>query len=171
MNTPKNQKGFTIIELLVVIAVIGILAAIAVVSYSGVRDRAKTEKLAASALAVKKAAEAYYERNNVYPSTAEHFQASYVTFPSDTELLRTGWSFTPGGALPMLDIKARDNGIMYKYVRTTLPGLGGEQATGACIYHWNFTTDSRSELLYMGNADSSNCNYASHLGAALPQDP
>jgi prepilin-type N-terminal cleavage/methylation domain-containing protein len=36
----KNHSGFTIIELLVVIAVIGILAAITLVSYSGVSSRA-----------------------------------------------------------------------------------------------------------------------------------
>lgn len=37
----KKQTGFTIVELLIVIVVIGILAAIVVVVYNGVRDNAK----------------------------------------------------------------------------------------------------------------------------------
>jgi len=37
-----KQQGFTIVELLIVIVVIGILAAITIVSFNGVQDRAKT---------------------------------------------------------------------------------------------------------------------------------
>ena len=37
----KNNKGFTLIELLVVVAIIGILAAVGVVAYSGYTTNAK----------------------------------------------------------------------------------------------------------------------------------
>jgi len=39
-KTNRNQKGFTIVELLVVIVVIAILAAITIVSYNGISERA-----------------------------------------------------------------------------------------------------------------------------------
>ena len=37
----KQQSGFTIVELLIVIVVIAILAAISIVAYNGIQDRAK----------------------------------------------------------------------------------------------------------------------------------
>ena len=45
MNKNTNTQAFTIVELLVVIVVIGILAAITIVSYSGVTKRAKIASL------------------------------------------------------------------------------------------------------------------------------
>ncbi|UXM91018.1 type II secretion system protein [Paenarthrobacter sp. JL.01a] len=38
---PKQANGFTIVELLIVIVVIAILAAITIVAYNGIQDRAK----------------------------------------------------------------------------------------------------------------------------------
>jgi prepilin-type N-terminal cleavage/methylation domain-containing protein len=43
-NIKKNQKGFTIVELLIVIVVIGILAAITIVAFNGIQNRAKDTK-------------------------------------------------------------------------------------------------------------------------------
>lgn len=41
MQTTTRQPGFTIVELLIVIVVIGILAAITIVAYNGVQNRAR----------------------------------------------------------------------------------------------------------------------------------
>lgn len=41
----KNTSGFTIVELLIVIVVIGILAAITIVAYNGIQDRARNTKI------------------------------------------------------------------------------------------------------------------------------
>lgn len=41
----KKQTGFTIVELLIVIVVIGILAAITIVAYSGIQDRAQRSRI------------------------------------------------------------------------------------------------------------------------------
>lgn len=41
----QKQHGFTIVELLIVIVVIGILAAIVIVAYNGVQDRARQTKI------------------------------------------------------------------------------------------------------------------------------
>lgn len=40
----KKQKGFSLVELLVVLAIVGLLATLAVISLSGVRERARDTK-------------------------------------------------------------------------------------------------------------------------------
>lgn len=49
------KKGFTIVELLIVIVVIGILAAITVVAYTGVQERSKTAKVSTELAQLEKA--------------------------------------------------------------------------------------------------------------------
>ena len=44
MSFFERQKGFTIVELLVVIVVIAILAAIAIVSYNGATEQARSSQ-------------------------------------------------------------------------------------------------------------------------------
>jgi prepilin-type N-terminal cleavage/methylation domain-containing protein len=44
---PASQPGFTIVELLIVIVIIGILAAITIVAYNGIQQRAKTSAVMA----------------------------------------------------------------------------------------------------------------------------
>ena len=46
-NTKQSNKGFTIVELLIVVVVIAILAAITIVSYNGISDRAAQTALQA----------------------------------------------------------------------------------------------------------------------------
>lgn len=65
----QNRKGFTIVELLIVIVVIGILAAIVIISYNGIQQRARTSAVTADLVNTYKQLTAYQLDNSAYPTT------------------------------------------------------------------------------------------------------
>lgn len=65
----KNTSGFTIVELLIVIVVIAILAAITVVAYNGVQQRANNTARIANAQNAVKLVTAYIATYGTYPAT------------------------------------------------------------------------------------------------------
>lgn len=62
-----KKSGFTIIELLIVIVVIAILAAISVVAYNGIQQRARDSERIQELTALQKALELYHIDNGGYP--------------------------------------------------------------------------------------------------------
>jgi prepilin-type N-terminal cleavage/methylation domain-containing protein len=64
-----SKKGFTVVELLVVIAVIGVLATIVIVAYTGVQDKAKAKVLASDLTTALKQLTIDQGRNGGYPAT------------------------------------------------------------------------------------------------------
>lgn len=70
MNVWAKQKGFTIVELLIVIVVIGILAAITIVAFSGVQQRGRDARRLSDVVAIKKALELYKVDTGTFPNVA-----------------------------------------------------------------------------------------------------
>ena len=67
-----KQRGFTIVELLIVVVIIAILAAITIVAYNGIQNRAKTSSTQAVASSIQKKFEAFAVDPNgtgLYPTT------------------------------------------------------------------------------------------------------
>ena len=62
------RRGFTIVELLIVIVVIGILAAITIVAFNGVQQRAQNTARLSSGQQAIKLVKAYVATNGTYPS-------------------------------------------------------------------------------------------------------
>ena len=141
----KDQRGFTIVELLIVIVVIGILAAIVIVAYNGVQNKARTTKAQTNASAVQKVAEAYNADNGVYPGTIANFaSASSVKLP-------TGVTVVSAAATPFgLTSGNGETSVSYQY-----KGASATTATGGRVQFWDFSTGAVSTtVIYVGNAAS-----------------
>src|SRR5690606_30018009 len=64
----QNTHGFTVVELLIVIVVIGILAAITVVAYNGIQQRARDSQRISAARALQSALAMYFVDHGSYPN-------------------------------------------------------------------------------------------------------
>jgi len=85
MKLSERQSGFTIVELLIVIVVIGILAAVTVVAYQGMRSKAEASKTTVAIDAYKKALLMYKADVGTYPAAgAMCLGDQYEAFPSQT---------------------------------------------------------------------------------------
>ena len=73
----KQQKGFTIVELLIVIVVIGILAALVIVTFSGIQQRARDTERKTDVNAIQGHVEAFYAQNGYYPTRGNLNTASW----------------------------------------------------------------------------------------------
>lgn len=70
-----RNDGFTIVEILIIIIVIGILAAIAVVAYNNIQQRARIVTTKAEMLSVGKSVEIFRVEYNRSPITASDFSS------------------------------------------------------------------------------------------------
>jgi prepilin-type N-terminal cleavage/methylation domain-containing protein len=152
LNSEK-QSGFTIVELLIVIVVIGILAAITIVSYSGITARANATKAQTNGANSQKVAEAYNADNNIYPATAALLNAgstsvkmpSGVTAVPDTGSATTPWASSwvgSGAAGTSTDGLTR---VSYACLTTCTNSTGGR------ISYWDFV-GSAVKYIYVGAA-------------------
>lgn len=137
-NNTKQQTGFTIVELLIVIVVIGILAAITIVAYSGITARANGVKAQTNAESVQKVAEAYNADQAGYAVDAPTLvtysgtAAAVAKIPTNVTVSATAVTSSTG----MTNVSYIPKGT-----------------TGGCIGWWNYGAATPAvQYTYVGNA-------------------
>lgn len=79
-----KRPAFSLIELLVVIALIGILVAVATVSYSTIQKRSRDSRRVTDLKSIQQGLEQYYADNNSSYPASPCSSAGVVYFPSGT---------------------------------------------------------------------------------------
>lgn len=130
----SSSRGFTIVELVVVIVVIGILASITIVAYSGVTNSANKTSAQANATSVQKVAEAYNADNGQYPTT------TLLNSYNGTTRIPTGLTVDTTAPTGTQADKTGAH-ILYKEKGTT----------GGCVVYWDAVANSIATK-FTGNA-------------------
>ncbi|MDK2899180.1 MAG: hypothetical protein PWQ10_367, partial [Patescibacteria group bacterium] len=71
LNYNKTSPAFTIVELLIVIVIIGILAAITLVSYTGITSKANIATVQSDLSNASKKLAMYYAEHGTYPTSLD----------------------------------------------------------------------------------------------------
>jgi len=143
MTKQIKSKGFTIVELLIVIVVIAILAAITIVAYNGIQQRAKTTASKSSAETVQKKAEAANAIVSSYPASLTDFGAQ-----QDSSLAGSGITF-----VTTLSSSSSQSQVVYQKCTTPASGKPAQQArVGSYDYSANTTN-----YVYLGGTADSDC--------------
>ena len=127
------QKGFTIVELLIVVVVIAILAAITIVSYNGITNRANQS-------AAKSAASTAQKKIELYNSEVGNYPISLVTLSNDATKAYNLPSSAYGTANP-----TADNGKTYvklEACKSDTAALTASNINGIRISYWTYGADS-----------------------------
>lgn len=144
----KKERGFTIVELLIVIVVIGILAAITIVAYNGIQNRAKTQSAQASASAIQKKIESYNAATGSYPT-----DTSYSAFAATINTQVESAISATGVTLSTPTTSTTGNEKRVKISRCTAPS----GATGHRIEYWDFATNAISSSTIDVNTNTTAC--------------
>lgn len=112
LKEKRAEQGFTIVELLIVIVIIGILAAIVIVAYTGVTQQAKDSKYKSNADAIRQVAETINATEGGYPAAIAK-SGNVIGFDSSsTATLPTG--VTVGTAIAYNGTAPADNAATAK---------------------------------------------------------
>jgi prepilin-type N-terminal cleavage/methylation domain-containing protein len=147
MVTKNKLKGFTIVELLIVIVVIGILAAITLVSFNGVTQRATKAANQSNAQSVISAAEA--ARGDTTSPCTGAYPATSATSATLVGTLNCSVVKVPGTITVSSVVPTASTPSVLLY-------LVNAAATGICVGYWDPTLGTPAvAFLLSGLATSS----------------
>lgn len=137
-----TSRGFTIVELLIVIVVIGILAAITVVAFNGVQQRAQEAKIKSDVSAIVKAVQAAQTTRN----------QTLFAILSNSATGSPCWSQADGTDLAQLDKVNHGCWTTYNAALTAIGQASGANLTGL-VDPWG-----RPYLIDANEGEGGNCN-------------
>lgn len=151
----KSSTGFTIVELLIVVVVIAILAAISIVAYTGIQNRARASQASSALTQAKKKLELYRVDNNSFPTTGNLASAGVVDGDTSFQYTSDGTTFC---------LTATAGTSSYKISNAGSPESGG------CAGHGQGGIAAITNLVPNPNFETSTTGWSNLNLAGLTQD-
>jgi general secretion pathway protein G len=122
----RRTNGFTIVELLVVIVVIGILAAVTIVSYTGISSKATISSMQSDLSTSSQRLKMYYTDNGTYPTQMDYSGSSFCPTPIDARYCLKGslgntYSYSSASSSTFRLTVTNTNGTIYVVTESTSP--------------------------------------------------
>jgi prepilin-type N-terminal cleavage/methylation domain-containing protein len=122
-----GSRGFTLIELMIVVVIVGILVAIAIPNFVGIRDRARVSSVKNNMHTVRIATEDFASRNDgVYPANP-----ASLTVEGNLTLM----NLLPSGAMPANPFTSAPTSLGWGAAQAT-PYAGADPAGGIQLNTW-----------------------------------
>ncbi len=146
-----KQKGFTLTEIMIVVVILGVLASIAVVSFSSSKDEATVQtEINTVFAAFRLSQESYRSENNVYLALGNSDSDRYPQTPSPSAYQIVGDSNYPDTWTDLvLDLKQ-------SYLRCSYGGGAGtasDTSVGSIASSFNYTTPDESWFYIFAQCD------------------
>lgn len=130
-----KTRGFTLVELMMVVVVIGILAAIAVVSFTKRSASAKAAEVPGMFAEIKRAQMAYQAENGTYLSTAASETTVYPALLAAGEPKKKKWDPPANSAWAMLGVRPPDTWNYCGYASIAgAPNVAPAGSYGKAVY-------------------------------------
>jgi prepilin-type N-terminal cleavage/methylation domain-containing protein len=141
-----KSRGFTIVELLIVIVVIAILAAITIVAYNGIQNRAKTSSGQAAANSMVKKFEAINAIKGVYYSNttaAGVAGAALNTYSAAAPAAGEATIDNPATVIAATGpAAATQSGLTAATATGTVSTWACANGLGADVFYWDYTANA-----------------------------
>ncbi len=141
MPSRERPDGFTLVEALLAVVIIGIISTIALVNYTGMRQRGFEREAGAYLQLLRQASLAYYQRWNLYPTSINNLRPApnappVIQIPEQTNRL-SRWAYCYAStdraqwSLPRALFKNLDNSVQGSYREIVQNGTMTDFSTGA----------------------------------------
>jgi prepilin-type N-terminal cleavage/methylation domain-containing protein len=144
----QQERGFTIVELLIVIVVIGILAGITIVAYSGITNRANQSKIVGNVNSVQSVGEAFNADKGYYPGLAATGTDALALGSTSTQV-PTGVTIVKDAATSPITVSSGTATIAY----ACFPACATTTGTGGRLSYWD-PVNAQVKYVYLGNMTS-----------------
>lgn len=151
----NSKQGFTIVELLIVIVVIAILAAISVVAYTGIQNRAYDTTVKSDLRNVASTLQQYFAIHGTYPTHAQAMgNAATNNLEPRLKLTRSAYRETVNNGHICVVASGDNPRFAFAAVSKSGNAFYYSSAEGLKDYTWSWTGASATTCPNMGIPDS-----------------